>query len=298
MKPLLIFLVLLASVAHAQQDPLYAQYLLNPIVINPAYAGLNNNMSLMAGYRTQWTGLEGNPRTLQANGHTSILNNKAGAGLLLVQDRIGNMTTTEISASLAYKLNLDETTFSFGMQAGMQNFKTDYSDLVIHDDGDPAFMGNGGVTRLNVGAGAILKNERYMIGLSVPRLLPTKFSNDGQEFELYNQHLYLFGAYVFYLNENIRFKPAALLKAVNGAPASVDLALNFNIHAVHTAGIFTRQFNAYGVLLQTVLQDKFRFGYVFELPSQSVGTQFTSHEITVGIVLSAFDFHEQSTGNF
>lgn len=299
MKPLLILLLLFTSVAHAQQDPLYAQYLLNPLVINPAYAGLNNNLNLMAGYRTQWTGLEGNPQTLQVNGHTSILNNKAGAGFLLVQDRLGNTTTTEINASFAYKLKLHDATFSFGMQAGVQNFKTDYASLTIMHDDDPAFTGEGGATRFNVGAGAILKSERYLVGLSVPRLLPSTFSNGNQEFELYNQHLYLFGAYVFYVNERIRFKPAALLKAVSGATASVDLAMNLNINSVHTAGVFTRNFNAYGVLLQTTLQGKFRFGYVFEMPTaQSVGSQFTSHELTVGIMLSAFDFHERFTSNF
>jgi len=30
-----------SSKVHAQQDPLYAQYLNNPIVLNPAYAGSN-----------------------------------------------------------------------------------------------------------------------------------------------------------------------------------------------------------------------------------------------------------------
>lgn len=299
MKPLLILLVLFTSVAHAQQDPLYAQYLLNPLVINPAYAGLNNNMNIMAGYRTQWTGLEGHPQTLNVSGHTSIAGNKAGAGFLLVQDRIGNVTTTEANASFAYKLLLHETTFSFGMQAGIQNFKTDYSSFTILDGDDPAFTGTAGATRFNIGAGALLKNERYMIGLSVPRLLPSTFRNGEEEFQLYNQHLYLFGAYVFYLNERIRFKPAALLKAVKGAPASVDLAMNFNINAIHTAGVFTRNFNACGILLQTLLADKYRFGYVFEVPiNRSVDTKFTTHEISLGLLLSVFSFHERSNSNF
>lgn len=299
MKPLFMLLVLFASAAQAQQDPLYAQYLLNPLVINPAYAGLNNNMNMMAGYRTQWTGLEGHPETLNVSANTSIVNDKAGAGFLLVHDRVGNTTTTEINASFAYKLKLQEAIFSFGMQAGVQKFKTDYSDFTIFDSDDPAFINNAGVTRLNLGAGAILKSERYMVGLSVPRLLPSTFSDGGQEFTLYDRHLYLFGAYVFYLNERVRFKPATLLRAVNGAPASVDLAMNFNFNSIHTAGVFTRNFNAYGILLQTLLADKYRFGYVFELPATgAVGTKFTTHEVSLGILLSAFSFHDRSISNF
>lgn len=37
--------------SEAQVDPLYAQYLSNPMLINPAYAGLNNNLNASVTYR-------------------------------------------------------------------------------------------------------------------------------------------------------------------------------------------------------------------------------------------------------
>ena len=292
-------LCLVSLTTFAQQDPLYSQYLINPLLINPAYAGLNNNFNAMVGYRTQWAGFDGQPQTLNVSSHASIINNKAGVGLLIVKDRIGSSATTEVNTSFAYKLILRETTFSFGMQAGVQNFRSDYSSLNLSDPTDPAFNGGERISRLNVGAGAILKSEKYVIGLSVPRLLPSTFSNGGQEFELYNQHFYLMGAYVHYLNEHIRLKPTALLRGIKGAPASVDLAFNINFNAIHTAGVFTRNFNTYGVLLQTLVAEKYRFGYVFELPTnKSVGTQFTTHEISFGVLLSVFSFHDRSVSNF
>jgi type IX secretion system PorP/SprF family membrane protein len=285
--------------AQGQQDPLYSQYMLNPLLINPAYAGLNNNFNAIVGYRTQWTGLEGQPTTINASGHSSFLDNKVGGGFLLVQDRIGNIANTEMNISASYKLQLREQVFSFGMQAGLQNYRTDYSDLNVLDPGDNAFIGGEKGTRLNIGAGAILKSETYFIGLSIPRLLPSTFENGGQEFELYNQHYYLVGSYIYYLSDRIRLKPSVLFRGVSGSPASVDLACNVNFNAVHTAGLFTRNFKTYGLLVQTLLQDKYRFGYVFELPtSKSVGAQFTSHEIMLGIQFSAFSFHERSISNF
>jgi type IX secretion system PorP/SprF family membrane protein len=298
MKLLPIFL-LITSIAYAQQDPLYAQYWLNPLAINPAYAGLNNSMNLNAGYRTQWTGLNGHPQTWNANAHTSLANNKVGGGILLSRDQIGNITNTETNVAVAYKINLRKSTFSFGMQAGLQNYLSDYSDLNIFDPTDNAFIGGERGSRMNIGAGAILTSDRLFIGLSVPRLLPTAFRNGGQEFELYNQHGYLAGAYVFYYNDHIRFKPSVLLRGVKGAPASVDIAMNVNINAIHTAGVFTRNFNTYGILLQTLIKEQLRFGYVFELPTNAaVGTNFTTHELTLGMRLSAFSFHDSSTSNF
>jgi type IX secretion system PorP/SprF family membrane protein len=290
---------LVAISAFAQQDPLYSQYMLNPLVINPAYSGLNNNFNAMVGYRTQWTGLEGQPKTINASVHTSLVDNKVGAGILFTNDKIGNLSSTEAKATFAYKLNFEESTFSFGMQAGIQSFNTDYSGLNILDKGDNAFMGGERGTRINMGVGVVLKSEKYFIGFSVPRLLPTTFKNGDQEFDLYNQHFYLMGAYVHYLNENIRLKPTVLLRGVKGAPASIDLAFNVNINSIHTVGVFTRNLNTYGVLLQTLLAEKYRFGYAFEIPTnKSVGAQFSTHEITLGVLLSVFDFHDRALSNF
>jgi type IX secretion system PorP/SprF family membrane protein len=298
-KIILVACLAIVFSAQAQQDPLYSQYMLNPLVINPAYAGLNNQFNAMVGYRTQWTGYEGQPKTFNASAHTSLVNNKVGAGILFINDKLGNISNSETSISFAYKLLLKETVLSFGMQAGIQNYKTDYADLNILDPGDNAFTGGEHGTRMNIGAGVILKTEKFFVGLSVPRLLPSTFKNGGQEFELYNQHYYLSGGYVHYLNERIRLKPSVLVRGVKGAPVSVDLAFNVNLNAIHTMGIFTRNFNTYGLLLQTLLKEKIRFGYVFELPTnKSVGTKFTTHEITLGILLSAFSFQEGTLSNF
>jgi type IX secretion system PorP/SprF family membrane protein len=296
---ILILFMLLTTPLLAQQDPLYSQYMLNPLLINPSYAGLNNNFNGMVGYRTQWTGLEGQPKTLNASAHTSLTNNKIGIGILFVNDKVGNISNTETNVSVAYKLQFKESLFSFGMQAGIQSFRVDNSEINLFDQDDDAFTNGERGSRLNLGAGAILKNEKFLIGLSVPRLLPSTFKSGGQNFELYNRHFYLMAAYVHYLNEHIRLKPSVLLRGVKGAPVSADVAMNININAIHTAGVFTRNFNTYGILLQTLVNEQFRFGYAFELPTdKSVGTRFTTHEVSLGVRLTVFSFHEQSLSNF
>jgi len=78
----------------SQQDPIYSQYLLNPIEINPAYARLNNNLTALAGYRTQWAGYDRQPQTLNATAHTSIVSNKIGIGIAFMNDRNGNAITS------------------------------------------------------------------------------------------------------------------------------------------------------------------------------------------------------------
>ncbi len=285
----------------AQQDPIYAQYLTNPMLLNPSYAGINNNLQVNAGYRLQWMGLEASPRTMNLNGNMSIVENKAGIGASMLQDKIGNTTITEFNAAFAYKLKLkDDLTFSFGMQGGVLGFKTDNSELNVRDAGDDAFPeGTTRTSSINLGTGVTLMSEKFIIGLSIPRMLPSKINSGSQQFELYNQHFYLFGAYVHTINEHLRFKPSLLLRGVKGAPLSADVALNLNINMIHQVGVFVRNLNAYGVLLQTMLGEKFRLGYVFELPSsKSVGAQFTTHEIQLGLRMGVLNFHDRSLTNF
>lgn len=303
MKKNLLFTLIFGlglHISQAQQDPIYAQYINNPMTINPAYAGLNNRLNASISYRNQWGGFEGNPTTFNFNSHVSLIENKVGAGLLVLQDQIGNTKNTEVQAAFSYKLPIDDNnTLSFGMQTGIINFRNNVSDLNVADPGDPAFMQNENVTKPNVGAGAILKSEKYLIGLSIPRLLNTVLDQGGQEFQLYDRHFYLFGAYVFYLNENIRFKPSTLLRGVSGSPMSLDLNFNVSLNEKYAAGIFTRNFNTYGLQLQARLGEKLKFGYIFEIPTNnSVGTAFSSHELFLGLDMPVFNFHDRSLTNF
>ena len=288
----------------AQQDPLYSQYINNPMVLNPAYAGLNNNFNASVTYRKQWAGFDGSPTTFNFNTHVSLVDNKVGVGLLAISDQLGSTKNTEVQAAFSYKLPLDEDkTFSFGMQAGFINFRNNLTKLNLEDKTDAAFLQNENITKPNLGVGAILKSDRFMVGVSIPRLLSTSVSvssaNVSQDFQLYNRHLYVFGSYVYFINENIRLKPSVLLRAVKGSPLSVDLNFNFNFNEKFTAGVFTRNLNTLGTQVQAKLGDKLKLGYTFELPTgRSVGTQFTTHEVFLGITMPTFDFHDRSISTF
>lgn len=56
-------LVLLLQVTHAQQQPHYTQYIMNPFIINPALAGIENYWDLRFSHRHQWVGMKGAPVT-------------------------------------------------------------------------------------------------------------------------------------------------------------------------------------------------------------------------------------------
>jgi len=298
-KLLLVFLLTGALLpAHAQEDPLYAQYLNNPLVINPAYSGLNHSFNAAVTYRRQWGGFDGAPATGSLTAHTSLADNKMGLGVVFVKDKSGNSNNTEALATYAYRIEANGKSVSFGLQGGFINYRIVNSELNPYDPTDPAFSGNQTITRPNVGAGMIFSSERFFLGVSAPRLLKSAHATDDVTTRLYSQHYYFMGAYVFHLTERVRFKPSVLLKGVKGAPFSTDYNAAINLDERYTASLFTRNFNTYGFLAQIRLGNSYRIGYAFEVPTNaSVGTRFTTHEFSFALNL-ALKGHDNTISNF
>ncbi len=290
---LCIWLSLVAGWSFGQQDPIYSLYLNNPFVLNPAYAGLQNNLSTAASVRAQWAGLEGSPTTLNANGHMSLFKNQMGTGLLLSSDKAGATTITEVFGAYSYRIRINASnTLAFGIQGGMQNYNLNTSSLNPQHSGDPFFSDQIRVTKPMLGAGVILTSDRYFFSVSVPRMLKSNLESAGLQGSYYNQHYYLLGSYVFMLQDRIRLKPSVLVRMVNHAPAAVDLNAALIFFENYQAGVLTRNFNTYGLFFQILIKDFLRVGYVFEVPTgNSVGAQFTSHELTAGLRFNVLRFH-------
>lgn len=280
--------------SYAQQDPLYAQYLNNPILLNPAYTGSNQQWQTTAGYRTQWSGFEGNPTTMNFSSHLSLVDNKVGVGLIAVQDKIGEVKNTEFTLNYSYRLEVKENKYLyFGLSTGMTRYNSDPGLLNLQTPTDPAFTFVNKF-QFNTGAGLMLKTESFMIGLSVPKLLPTSINESNTTIQIYNQHYYLFGVFTHNFNERVMLKPAVLLKATEGASLSADVNINFVFDQSYTLGVLTRNLNTFGLLAQAKLK-QYRFGYVFELPTnKSVGQRFSSHEVSFTYSLPFLDFHDRA----
>ena len=138
-----------------------------------------------------------------------------------------------------------------------------------------------------------------MIGLSVPRMVNSSFDLGGQKINVYQQHYYLMGSYLFFLSEGVILKPSVLLKAVSGSPLSADVNVNVIFKRNYSIGAYTRNLNSYGLLAQVNFMEKYRIAYAFEVPTNgSVGTRFVTNEIMLSIRTSVLRFHENSVSNF
>ncbi|WHZ07149.1 MAG: hypothetical protein OJF59_000904 [Cytophagales bacterium] len=295
---LFVFAFIVSS-SYAQQDPLYSQYYNNPMLINPAFAGSNERLYAGIAYRSQWSGITGGPTTLNFNSHLAVANNKVGVGAIVVQDKLGDISNTQYGGTASYRINLQNATFSFGMQVGAIQYATNLDGVAVKNP-DPLFVPFT-VTKFNTGVGLLLTSERYTLSLSVPQLLASSttlnLGSQSSQLQVYSQNFYLYGSYLFYLNERVQFKPSALIRATSGTPFSADLNANFVFNKLYTAGVFTRKFNTYGVLVQAIVNN-FRLGYVFELPGKGSALHFNTHEVSLALSLDVLSSHNHSGTGF
>ena len=118
----IIAVILFTISAKSQQNPQYTQYVYNMNIINPAYAGSKEALSLNFLARTQWVGIDGAPQTLTFGAHTPLRKN-LGLGLSVILDKLGPVQEQNIYADVSYTLNLNnDSKLAFGLKAGVTAF--------------------------------------------------------------------------------------------------------------------------------------------------------------------------------
>ena len=232
-KLYLVALVVIASWVdlHAQQDPHYTQYMYNMNVINPAYAGSKENLSIGLLYRKQWVEIEDAPTTFTLSGHSPVGKN-VGLGLSVISDKIGPVEENNIYGDFSYTLNLGgEHKLAFGIKAGITLHQVGlYSDIynTLPNPNDPAFSADTNNSYFNLGSGLFYYTNKYYLAFSVPNMMKSKHLDfDGREFGSETSHYFLTGGYVFDVSQNIKFKPFFMLKSAFDAPSSLDVSTNF-----------------------------------------------------------------------
>ncbi|MTI20249.1 type IX secretion system membrane protein PorP/SprF [Fulvivirga sp. RKSG066] len=292
MKRILTILSLLWSFSVvAQQDPLYNQYQFNQLMINPAYAGIYERLSIGLISRVQWAGVDGAPVTNTLTGSTSLLRGKVGAGLTAIYDRFGVNENIEIQAAYAYILDVGvNTRLSMGLQTGLINYKYNYLDLNLEYLDDPDLLPTEeNFTEPNFGAGLMLLGERFFIGASVPRILNVEVHDGSTTSTRYRKHYYLSGGVMIFPSTAVKLKFTGLLRYVDNNPLSLDLSSSLLLGEAIWAGVIVRNMSGVGLFGLFEVNDKIRLGYSFELPTtQLVRNNYGTHELSISIDFDVF----------
>lgn len=283
-KNIIFALVLLScSIGVAQQLPQFTQYMYNTISINPAYAGSREALSIIGLHRSQWVGFDGGPITQTFSIHTPLRNDRIGLGLTFIEDDLGPENYSYLYGDFSYSIPTGvDGKLAFGIKGGFTQYSLD-SDFREYENFDPLIRGIENRWTPNIGLGIYYSTNRFYLGVSAPRILNTD-RNKEQGFEVLERISYYGTAgYVFDLANKLKFKPAFMVKATNGAPVSYDFTANFLFNEKFWLGAAYRLNNetgAIGGLMDFQISRQLRLGYSYEKPISDIRA-YTSgtHEV-------------------
>jgi type IX secretion system PorP/SprF family membrane protein len=326
MKKTLLVLILFSSFAEvvtAQQKPQYTQYIFNYLLINPAVTGIENYTDLKAGYRSQWTGLQGAPVTsyltvdfpigdafiqgdatafpaeggVDPSSRLYTQNYMAsephhGLGFSIVSDVAGPINTTNIDVNYAYHLSLtDKLNMSLGVAAGANHISLNTSEITLENPLDPAIAdGNNSQWTPDLSLGVWFYSGNWFGGASVQQLLPGNlyFSTEHtvNSAKTVPQYFLTSGVKLF-LSDDLTLMPSFLIKDIEPVPLTYDLNLKLNFKDKIWIGGSYRQGDSFGVLAGMNISSFINVGYSYDITTSALNTVSNgTHEIVITLLLN------------
>ncbi|MEO6630232.1 MAG: type IX secretion system membrane protein PorP/SprF, partial [Mucilaginibacter sp.] len=311
MKRILYLLFVFISciqLVSAQQKPQYTQYVFNNYLLNPAVVGIENYTDVKAGYRSQWTGLQGAPvtsyLTINAPLGSNFLNGDAtafpatgginpssrlytqnymaaephhGIGASIISDQAGPINQTTFNVSYAYHLGLAANlNLAVGASAGFNHISLNTSLITLENPLDPAISnGNNSQWKPDLSIGTWLYSSTYYVGASVQQLIPQNlyFSSN----KAYNQsktvpQYFVTGGVKVFLTDEITLLPSFLIKVIQPTPITYDLNAKFSFSDKFWFGGSYRHNDSFGVLAGVNVSSFINIGYSYDITTSALNT--------------------------
>ena len=305
---LFILSILATGLAWGQQSSNYSLYMMNEFNWNPAYAGLDESLSITGGIREQWTGLTQTstgdnigPSTQFVNAHLPVYLLRGGFGLQIENDAIGPIRNFSFNAAYNYQTYLGPGVLSVGVGVGIFQEELDGNVLrtpdgtygigvVDHQDvllPANSVMGTTPTARI----GVYYKSDWFEAGISTIHLNEPKVEFD--QLSVLLRRTYFAGA-SFHLNltDAIQIHPSLLIKS-NSIETQTDLSTYIQFNENFFLGGGLRGFNENTLDAATILggfniSKKLKVGYAYDITLSNLqNVSNGSHELVINYNLQS-----------
>jgi len=295
----IIFAVALPLSAWSQDHPHYTMFMYNKLLYNPGYAGSRDVTSVNALYRSQWVGIDGAPRNMNIAidgpvGSYMKPFRPVALGLSINNEKIGVTEHTDIMTYYAYRIPVQNSVLSFGLQAGFSLYSARFGNLnafqpadrVLGDDVRNSFLPN-------VGAGVYWSGDRHYLGFSAPGLLQNYYDKDqrtfsGGEHARQVRAYFMSGGYSIPVSENISLLPQFMARyAGNGdyrLPMNADFNLTCIVYSRLMLGVTYRTDKSINGIVHIQATKMINIGYAYDYTASGLNSYTRgTHEVMVGI---------------
>jgi len=290
-KFIYLIFILVSLKLNSQQQAQYTHYIFNHFAINPAVAGSKDCLDATFGYRNQWVGFEGAPKTAFGSIHATIGQNKFGSpkkhaiGALIETDRYGPFSRAKLKLAYAYHFPLNRKVFmSAGLFVGVEQLSFRSGEVTLINFNDPAIgQASSAVIVPEISPGIFLQNQKWFAGASITQLISNEVKAIGtSESKLVRHGNLMVGMSLD--NKKWIYTPSALLKIAPAAPFAIDLNIMAEYNRTFAFGVTYRNVDAVAALIKFDFLDNFTLGYAFDYTLSKIqNAASNSHEIILSI---------------
>jgi len=297
---IIILMITTIQLGYSQDMVVYNQYINNPFLYNPAWAGSTSSDELRFSYREQWIGIQDAPSTQTISYQKKI--NKIGLGGFLYNDKNGRTGYQGFEIAYSYHIQFSkyksvkkQNMLAFGLYLGMHHYKVDLNSLLA-ENSDPALVSNSNGTFVpSMNFGMVYRNGNYSLGFSATQLLSKSVKFGDFEAESVKPGtIYLYNSFDIKVSSMFRLSPSLLakyntnnekqfdlsLKTIYKGPFSTELWLSGTYR--HVMDVSSGVGNAFIPSLG-VFFNRLYFGYMYELGLSDLSSYNNgTHEITIG----------------
>jgi len=277
------FIFLNCNINSQHLFPVYSQYMLNGLALNPAYAGSRDALNISAGYRNQWVGFEGAPESQTFSMHTPLRNQKVALGLLIFNEQVDVRNNISIFSNYAWRFNTGSGRLALGLKGGLTIRNANWNKVRVHDPGDISFTESSQDIIPNFGFGVYYHTNHFFTGASIPLFLSDSLSNGNVKvYHDHNNYNYLFTSGVVIGRGGFKAKPSILVKYDVQNPVQLDANLSFIFGDFLWIGGSYRIEDTLVGLLKFQVNERLRIGYTYDYSTGALNKYNNgSHEIMI-----------------
>lgn len=292
MKKLLLILtmILTGATIYSQQTPLSENYFMDKYSLSPSYAGNFNPRYLVTGYRSDWSGIDGGPKTLRIsyNDIFPFMQN-AGYGGKIIYDKAGIFSQLYILASYSYNLQVNEDhRIMFGLSGGF--YKNRLNLLDYYNDPnysiDPALIGQDIKSKLKFMSdfSAVWTWKGIEAGFMFSNISFGDASYDEVDLK-YNPlaNFQFHATYQYNINEDWDVSPLVILRGGKYIKSQFELASQVLYLKKFWGSLVYRDPGVLGFGGGANIDKGLKIAYNFNLATNVVLGAFNNHEISIGV---------------
>ncbi len=289
---LLGFLFLL-SVANAQDEAIFTHYYLSPILVNPSYAGFEENHQIQFNARAQWSSFPDAPKTLGVQYHGPI-GKTFGLGVGVITESAGKMTRLRARLNYAFRFTIQkDIKFATGFSTEFQqmsvgNAVTGENFYQPGDDVVEGFIDGRRVLDASFGLYGMFR-DRTWAGISFTNLVRARLDDivtEDDEAGFLDYYVIMAGHRFDFADGLFHLEPSVMLREIRDSPFQADFNLKGGFLYDQTnaiiAGLSYRSLGAFGVLVGAEI-NTFRLYYGYDFSTQDFSNYAGgAHEVTIG----------------